>query len=713
MRIMHQPILKALLFIAVVFSSVICLAQDSSKQQVALLGRSYEDHIELRYLPTSASLFNKANRLGYIIEKARKVDNKTVAQLGFKPLKGSPVKRWTDEQWETALKNIAPSDTIQLNLAGFAMALTSADATRPKPDVMENDLQSLKQSRDDADNNFSYAMIATCRSKLAAEGSGLRISDNEVEKGSRYVYRIRINEPGGNNWSYLEIQCTGFQNTYLRNDKAIVLKEGDKMINVSFPESEEYFAYNMYRSDDGGATYRRINESPEIKFKAEGYEEKTGYGFNDSGLVNYKKYYYRLGVITPFADEMILGEFMAVPKDKTAPNAPFLKSAEHIAPKKVELTWEVIPGTEADTKGFIVSRSNDEKGAYTRISKTLLPPSARTYVDEQFTTGGTNYYIVDAIDTAGNIGRSYPAYVTLIDSTPPAAPVIANAVIDSMGKVTIKVQPNKENDFMGYQLLKANAPDHEFSVVKETYADSLGATTFVLYDSTTLRTLTKNIYYQLVAFDTHFNQSLPSKVVKLTKRDTIPPVSPMITDYQVNDSSVILRFVNSESEDVVRNILLRRQKGKPTLDSVYANTDTAVTWFIDRKISPGEQYEYAMVAKDNSGLTSQLSNTIVLKTLLNNRMPAAVLDLSFDKAQHKATLQIRIDPSLERKKISAEIYKRTGDNTWMLVQTIDLSKQKIFIDTGVDGTTKVSYTTRLTDANGKQSNFSNEAGLTF
>lgn len=712
MNAMRRSLLIIIFAINLLVLSISVMAQQTERPEVALVARSYADHIDLRYYPTTASLFNRGNKVGYIVEKAIKVKGKLLSQLSFQQLKGSPFKPWTDDKWQSAFESIDQSDTTQLQLAAFAMGFTNPNAVTTPSNVMENDLQSLKESSDNAENNFSFVMLATSRSKLAAEGCGLRVSDKDVIKGSMYVYRIRLNDQGKANWTYVEILCADFKDTYLRNDRAVVLNEGDRMINFTFPKSNEYFAYNVFRSGDG-STYMKITDAPSVRIKPEGYEGPMDFGFNDSGLINYKKYHYRVTVITPFADEMVLSEFTAIPKDKTPPTAPFLRSAEHIAPKKVQLTWEILSNSDNDIKGFIVSRSNDEKGGYKPITQTLLPVTTTTFVDETFTTDGTNFYVVDAIDSAGNIGRSFPAYVTLIDSTPPAVPVISSAVIDSLGKVIIKVQPNTEKDFMGYQLLKANAAEHEFSVVEETYKDSLGATTFVLSDSTTLKSLTRNIYYKLIAFDTHFNQSQPSRIIQLARRDTIPPVSPLITDYTITDSSVQFQFVNSESEDVARNILLRRVKGKLVFDSVFSNSDTTVTFFVDSKITPGETYEYAMVATDQGGLTSKLSNTIILKTLSNTRLPSAIVSVEYNKDERTVLLQIKTDPALEGKKVNAEIYRSIGNGEWRLIQTLDITKGKIFTDKNIDNKTETNYSVRLIDSSGKQSNFSNEARVIF
>lgn len=706
MRILQ--IRPLLLITSCIAGTLICRAQQATTAAVALIGRSYNDHITLRFFATKPSLFNTANTTGYVVERALWKEKTPVAQLSFQPLKTSPVKRWPEAQWEAAVKTLAPADTAELKLVALAMGLSDPEHPGAQPDILSNDLQSLKKQQEEADNRFAYMLIAASRSKIAAEGLGLRIEDHEVKTGTRYVYRVRINttSESAGGWTYLTIDCAPFTRLPFA-DTSLKVTTADHAVSFTFPESRDYFAFDVERSDDGGKTFKRITDQPAFKIKPAGYKGSTTHGYSDSGLMNDKKYVYRIIVATPFADQLLLTEFTATPKDRTAPAAPFLKSATHVAPGEVLISWE-LPSASADLKGFFVSRGNAQEGPFKRISSQMIAASARSYTDKNFDAEGLNYYVVEAVDTAGNSSRSFAGYVTLIDSTPPAAPLVDKAVIDSLGKVTIRLRPNKEKDFMGYQLLKANAADHEFSVVQETYRDSLGRSTFVLYDSTTLKTLSKSIFYQLIAFDTHFNQSAPSRIIELTRRDTIPPVSPQITDYAINDSSVILRFVNSPSEDVKRNILLRKLAGSAAFDSIFINKDTSVTAFTDRKVQPGVKYEYAMVAVDGSGLISRLSNAVVVKTLPASRMPAPVITIDIDKEKKAATVKITIDKKLDAAKLKIEVYRRKGNQQWELVKTLDASQERAYTEKGWNPEADVHYAVRLVDARGQYSVFSND-----
>ena len=707
--------MKALIFTIqlLLFLNMAGFAQPGKdKLPVMLIARSYPDHIVLRYFPTSPALMDKANSLGYIVEKAAYKAGLPVEKQVFSAVKGSPFKRWNNDRWEKALNETDKKDTTQIQLAGFAMTL-SDENVKPAADIMANGLQTLMQARDDQDMKFAMALIAANRSKLAAEGLALSITDNEVKPGSVYVYRVRINDPaaGITGAAYIKIKCGDFNARYLFNNKVIKLTEGDNKVTFSFPGSTEYYAFNGERSDDGGATYKKITATPAFKLTPHGYTGKTDYGFTDSNLVNYKKYRYRVLVSTLFADELPLAEFTATPRDRTPPPPPFLRSVKQIKPTQVELVWDAQPAS--DLQGFNIKRSSSFKGKYTLISKTVLAPAARTYIDETFDANGSNYYLVEAVDTAGNTSSSFAAYVTLIDSIPPAMPVISSARIDTAGKIVIKVKPNTEKDFIGYQLLKANAPDHEFSGTAETYLDSSGRKIFTLKDSTTLNTLTKKIYYKVIAFDSHYNQSLPSKTIELKKRDTIPPVPPLITGFAVTDSTIVISFANSSSDDAVSNILLRRESGASKFDTVFINKDDKVSRFIDQKIMGGRQYEYAMISRDDGGLRSKISRSIVLKAKLNDRLPAPVISGVYNGNTKKIALSFLTDEKLNGRKIKVEIYKRSNKlSTWAAYKQIDLVAGKAFLD-DVENTAKsVFYTIRLTD-NKRVSNFSNELEIDY
>lgn len=703
---MKSHILYFVFFIFFVGSTESALSQN--QPSMAVDARGYSNRIVLRYAPTSVILFSEANKNGYRVERADFVKGLSNDKLVFTPIKGSPFKRFSNEQWEKAILQERTTDTVSAKLAALAMAYSDPDVNA-SGDLLKEGLKSLKEQVNNADMKFGYSLIAANRSKIAAEALGVSVTDTDVIAGKSYVYKVSITT--NNRPVYINVTCGSFSAITVRNDKLIKLTELDGAVNFNFPQSSKYYAFHVERSDDGGISYQRLTKTPELNVKPIGFIGKLDFAYADTALTNYKQYHYRIKVATYYADELLLSHFIAIPRDKTPPPSPFLKSATHVKPHQVELKWEIKEKGNEDLKGFTIKRGTEADGKFTLIS-TILSKTANSYIDEGFNKYGRNFYLVEAIDTAGNKSASYPAYVTLIDSVPPATPVISSARIDSLGKITIKIKPNSERDFMGYQLQKANAKDHEFSVVVETFKDSLGATTFTLVDSTTLNTLTKKIYYKVIAFDNHFNQSIPSAIIELKKRDTIPPVSPLLKDFLVTDTSVVLLFANSSSEDVVRNYLLRKELGKAKYDTVFVNTNAAVSKFIDLKISSGKHYEYTMIAKDDGGLFSKPSRNIQLKTLLNNRIPTPIITGNYSATTKTIDLSFKVDEKVKNRKLTIELYQRADQKApWKLAKSISFLNDKQQSERVENDQKNFFYMIRLVDEQKNSSNYSDELAI--
>lgn len=138
---------------------------------------------------------------------------------------------------------------------------------------------------------------------MAAEGLAMRITDNDIVLTATYVYRVRINDPSENTKSgntYIRVKCGSFNEKYLVNPKVVKVVEEDESISITFPESKEYYTYNIGRLDDGSASYQKLTSKPSFKIKPKGFNGETDHGFVDSNLTNYKKYIYRVLVSTPF-----------------------------------------------------------------------------------------------------------------------------------------------------------------------------------------------------------------------------------------------------------------------------------------------------------------------------------------------------------------------------------------------------------------------------
>lgn len=704
-----QSARNVIFLLILIVSSNSLFAQAVEAPPIVITARSYEDRIVLRYFATTPQLFKVANQAGYIIEKAIAVSNQSKEQLAYTPIKNSPYKRWNEDQWAAGFKQKTIADSNETNLAGLAMGLTEGNAFMATGDMLSDNLKSLNEVRSKVGNNFSFTIMASLQSKLAAEGLGLWAEDKEVQVGKKYWYRIRVNNASTNlnEWVYIAVECKPFNQLYLKNDTIVKVVPGDQTIQFSFPESLDYFAYFIYRKDGPTKPFKKLTTTPSVQLTPIDFEGTGRYGYLDSGLINYQRYQYKITVITPFADELVLGEFSAMPKDLTPPPSPNLSSAKHITPKEIQLQWNISAKLPTDFKGFNIGRSNNDKDGFKKINSQLLAANVNTFKDTKFTTDESIYYIVEAVDTAGNSSYSFPLMVALVDSTPPAAPIIQSAIIDSVGKITISFKPNMEKDFLGYQLMKANAADHDFSIVFQSFNDSTDEKVFVLYDSTTLNTLTKKIYYKAIAFDSHFNQSNASKIIEVKRPDTIPPIAPMIVDYRITDTAIQLTYIPSESEDVITQYLFRKDISANKVDTLMVSTDLTTSIFPDKLFNSGKQYEYTMIAKDDAGLFSKLSPPIVIMSPKQARLPKPVVSGVYLKDKREIALSFSASSNFDENNTSVIIYaKNSLESSWNKLEMVPYKKNAKHIVNPQSDNKEIYFSIVLIDKQGRSSVFS-------
>jgi hypothetical protein len=361
--------------------------------------------------------------------------------------------------------------------------------------------------------------------------------------------------------------------------------------------------------------------------------------------VNYQKYTYRFYGQTIFGERVKFAEVTGMPRDLTPPQKPFLKQPKHAKPDEVHIEWEMNSPTEPDFKGFAISRSDKSDGYFSLINDKLLPSSARKFIDKSFVTGKSNYYLIQALDTANNISSSFPISVTLIDSIPPVKPIFVDGKIDSLGVVTVNIKKNRETDLMGYRLYRSNSPEHEFSVIKEGFLslDSLqNKVQSKFLDTVTLKSLTPYIYYRTEALDFNHNTSEFSEILKVKRPDIIPPTTPVFKKVKVGEDFVELGFALSKSRDVKQQILYRKLNLKDEWEQL-AELQNEQKKYIDEKVEKGTKYYYSLQAIDDSDNKSEFAIPVMGKPYDTGvRPPIENLRIRQDKKDVILTWQYKL-----------------------------------------------------------------------
>ncbi len=557
-----------------------------------LLAKNKQDSVILRWQASSEILWKVASRTGYTIERYT---------IGADSANRWAKKTWTIKPWtETEWHQRQPTDTAGMVLATLALGKETSITEKTT-------LYGLLLKKHENDTRFMLATLLASYNPRQAQIMGYRLVDNTVERDKKYLYRVFAPTATFKLKSDTALVYVETGSPSPEPELAPLLKEEqDKLIRIKWNRkySDTYFVgYYPERSDDGGRTFRRLTTRPFFQvFSGAEKEDADKYSFTDSLTVNYKPYQYRLRGITAFGELTAPSPALtAMGRDRTPPTAVTGLKAVNTVGSTVRLTWAKAQ-KEGDLAGYVVSKGSDLAGPFKPLTDKLLSPVLTQFEDATANEFARNFYVVTAVDTAGNAASTQPAYVAMQDRAAPARPTDLTGSIDSTGRVTINWKRNAEPDLLGYFVYSANAPDHAFtSLTPDFLADEQ------FNDSITLRTLSEKIYYRVVAFDKSRRASPYSEILELKKPDRIRPVSPVFDRFLVADSSVTLHWARSSSDDVTAQWLYRKEAGKDADYVMLTKLDAAKVDYVDRTVLPRHGYQYALVAVDDSQNQSERS----------------------------------------------------------------------------------------------------------
>ncbi|MCL6494304.1 MAG: hypothetical protein K6T54_05920 [Ignavibacterium sp.] len=702
-------LINTVLLITIFFS--LSIAQNNAeplKLKIAFTARSYGDSIYLRWAVTNPTAWRLAKDNGFIIEKAKVFpDGKTEK---YSKVTEQPIKPWSMEKWEEYFNTRPPKDDAALDNEGVAYILGIGEKNEEEklnlPTESEDYLKSIKEKRSSQEWALLLSLLAANNSLIASEGLGLFYVDKDVIENDSYSYRIFVNY---NSALY------SFDTTYfvIKNEKfdpkkayqTISANENDGSIEIIWNTDLQFSTYNVERSEDK-KTFKRLNDSPLLTLKSAPSDSLNKDSFIDTTIINYKPYTYRVYAMTVFADEILLGEITAMGRDRTPPEQPYVPQPSHFEENKIKITWQMADPPASDLAGFYIGRDSLIDGSYNYINKNPLPKTAREFTDTTFSKNNYNFYTVFAFDTAGNLSSSYPVYVVLNDTTPPAPPKWKEAFMDSNGVVTLRLQPNKEFDLMGYRILKANAPDHEFSSIIESFDPDSTELKFKteFADTVDLQTTTKYVYYRATALDNRYNESGFSDIIAVPRPDVVPPIAPVLNDAKVTEKDVTLFFIPSPSEDVKSHYVLRKTNETENWDTI-AVLKSKDSTYTDNNVKQNITYQYCLFAEDSSKLKSDLSFKLEARPYYLGVLPEVKnFTILFDESKKIATLKWDYEPM---QNIYFVIYRSYENQPLVRYKTLNTSDIRSFTDNDFsNGSGKYFYSIKAFD------NYSAESKMT-
>jgi hypothetical protein len=666
-------------------------AQEKPVSKIKAAARYSANGVELRFFPDRKKTLELGLQSGFILERADRNSN------NFTEI--ARTNSFSEAEWEQALQRAkTEEEKIQIEISqDFYIA--SKEKNGGKLDFSTG-IADLKQQKADEDFQFMVSVLTAIKNADAAKGLGLSYVDTTVKAVKEYTYRVKLVE----NSSVYKIESVPVTVETIKNKSIyknkVYIKTGDTQLGFVWEDHPNLSGVDVERKING--VFKKLNDAPIYTVRGKTYKGVKRNGYSEDSLVNYQRYTYRFYAQTIFGERVKFAEVTGMPRDLTPPQKPFLKQPKHIKPNEVLIEWEMNKPIEPDFKGFKIGRSEKSSGNFTLLSNKILPSSTRKFIDKSFIKGKSNYYIIQALDTANNVSSSFPISVTLIDSIPPVKPIFIDGKIDSVGVVTVNIQKNKETDLMGYRLYRSNSPKHEFSVIKEGFLslDSLQnkaevQTKFI--DTVTLKSLTPYIYYRTEALDFNHNTSEFSEILKVKRPDIIPPTTPVFKKVKVGEDFVELEFALSKSSDVKQQTLYRKLNLKDEWKQLEILQNNQKK-YIDNKVEKGTKYYYSLQAIDDSGNKSDFAITVMGKPYDTGvRPPVENLRIKKDKN----TIILNWEYKLHNSETLYVIYKQNKNG-----QLVQYKNTKELIFKEIANNKPIGYAVRVISKDGGKSKVS-------
>jgi fibronectin type 3 domain-containing protein len=228
---------------------------------------------------------------------------------------------------------------------------------------------------------------------------------------------------------------------------------GNAQVSLSWTASTGATLYHVKRATTSGGPYAQV-------------AAPTGASYLDSPLTNGTKYFYVVSTVNATGESANSAEVSATPTAApTIPPAPANLQAT-AGNAQVSLTWS--PSTGATS--YNVKRSTNSGGPYSQIGS----PATSSYHDTGLTNGTAYYYVVSAVNSAGQSADSSQASAT--PNAPAAAPATPTNLKATAGNAQVSLAWSASAGATSYNLKSSTTSGGPYSQIaspsNNSYADT-------------------------------------------------------------------------------------------------------------------------------------------------------------------------------------------------------------------------------------------------
>jgi fibronectin type 3 domain-containing protein len=229
---------------------------------------------------------------------------------------------------------------------------------------------------------------------------GTNDTDTGLTNGTKYFYVVSAYNSAGQSGNSAEVSATPVLPPPA-TPTGLAATAGNAQVSLTWTASSAATSYHVKRSTSSGA---------ETQIAA-----PSSTSYTDSGLTNGAKYFYVVSAVNSGGESANSAEVSAAPVAPVNPPATPAGLQATGGNAQVSLSWNASAGAAS----YNVKRSTTNGGPY---GTAVASPSATYYTDSTVTNGATYYYVVSAVNSAGQSANSAQV------STTPASPT-ANVTI--------------------------------------------------------------------------------------------------------------------------------------------------------------------------------------------------------------------------------------------------------------------------------------------
>ncbi|WMT43488.1 fibronectin type III domain-containing protein [Paenibacillus sp. D2_2] len=343
---------------------------------------------------------------------------------------------------------------------------------------------------------------------------------------------------------------------------------GNAQVALSWTASSGATGYNVKRATTSGGPYTTV---------ASGI---TATSYTNTGLTNGTAYYYVVSAVNSAGESANSTQVTATPQaTATVPAAPAGLTAT-AGNAQVALSWTASSGAT----GYNVKRATTSGGPYTTVASGV---TATSYTNTGLTNGTAYYYVVSAVNSAGESANS-----TQVTATPqatvtvPAAPAGLTA---TAGNAQVALSWTASSGATGYNVKRATTSGGPYTTV----ASGVTATS---YTNTGLTNGTA--YYYVVSAVNSAGESANSTQVTATPQTTVTvPAVPAGLTATAGNAQVTLSWTAS-SGATGYNVKRATTSGGPYTTVASGVTATSYT---NTGLTNGTAYYYVVSAVNSAG----------------------------------------------------------------------------------------------------------------